>query len=30
MRDPRFVDKRSLVLVFEGSDAAGKGGSIRR
>ncbi|MCL2636252.1 MAG: polyphosphate:AMP phosphotransferase [Betaproteobacteria bacterium] len=30
MRDPRFVGKRSLVLVFEGSDAAGKGGSIRR
>jgi polyphosphate:AMP phosphotransferase len=29
-RDPRFVGKRSLVLVFEGSDAAGKGGSIRR
>ena len=28
-RDPRFA-KRSLVLVFEGSDAAGKGGSIRR
>jgi polyphosphate:AMP phosphotransferase len=30
MRDPRFVNKHSLVLVFEGSDAAGKGGSIRR
>lgn len=30
MRDPRFTDKHSLVLVFEGSDAAGKGGSIRR
>ena len=30
VRDPRFVEKRSLVLVFEGSDAAGKGGSIRR
>jgi polyphosphate:AMP phosphotransferase len=30
VRDPRFVDKHSLVLVFEGSDAAGKGGSIRR
>ena len=29
-RDERFVDKRSLVLVFEGSDAAGKGGSILR
>jgi len=28
-RDPRFA-KRSLVLVFEGNDAAGKGGSIRR
>lgn len=30
VRDPFFVGKRSLVLVFEGSDAAGKGGSIRR
>jgi polyphosphate kinase 2 (PPK2 family) len=30
VRDPRFADKRSLVLVFEGADAAGKGGSIRR
>jgi len=30
VRDPRFKDKRSLVLVFEGSDAAGKGGAIRR
>lgn len=30
VRDPRFVNKRSLVLVFEGADAAGKGGSIRR
>ena len=30
VRDPRFVGKRSLVLVFEGSDAAGKGGNIRR
>lgn len=30
VRDPRFVGRRSLVLVFEGSDAAGKGGSIRR
>lgn len=28
-RDPRF-QKRSLVLAFEGADAAGKGGSIRR
>ncbi len=30
VRDPRFAGKHSLVLVFEGSDAAGKGGSIRR
>jgi len=30
VRDPRFAGRRSLVLVFEGSDAAGKGGSIRR
>ncbi len=30
VRDPRFIGKRSLVAVFEGSDAAGKGGSIRR
>ena len=30
VRDPRFAEKRSLVLVFEGADAAGKGGSIRR
>ena len=29
MRDPRFK-KRSLICVFEGSDAAGKGGAIRR
>lgn len=29
-RDPRFAGKRSLAVVFEGSDAAGKGGSIRR
>lgn len=28
-RDPRF-QKRSLVLAFEGADAAGKGGAIRR
>lgn len=28
-RDKRFADK-SLVIVFEGPDAAGKGGSIRR
>ncbi len=30
VRDPRFVGKHSLVLMFEGADAAGKGGSIRR
>ena len=29
VRDPRFK-QRSLICVFEGSDAAGKGGSIRR
>jgi AMP-polyphosphate phosphotransferase len=29
LREPRFA-KRGLVLVFEGSDAAGKGGAIRR
>lgn len=29
VRDPRFR-QRSLICVFEGSDAAGKGGSIRR
>jgi AMP-polyphosphate phosphotransferase len=29
LRDPRFKD-RSLICVFEGSDAAGKGGAIRR
>ena len=28
-RDPRFKD-RSLVCAFEGADAAGKGGAIRR
>jgi polyphosphate:AMP phosphotransferase len=28
-RDPKFR-KRSLIVVFEGADAAGKGGSIRR
>ena len=28
-RDPRLA-KRSVVVVFEGSDAAGKGGAIRR
>jgi len=30
MRDPRFVGRHSLVVAFEGSDAAGKGGAIRR
>ena len=29
MRDPRFASK-SLVCAFEGADAAGKGGAIRR
>lgn len=29
LRDSRFA-KRSMVLVFEGADAAGKGGAIRR
>ncbi|MEW5768931.1 MAG: polyphosphate:AMP phosphotransferase [Pseudomonadota bacterium] len=29
MRDPRF-QKRTVVAVFEGHDAAGKGGAIRR
>lgn len=29
MRQPKF-ERRSLVLVFEGMDAAGKGGAIRR
>jgi len=29
VRDPRFKD-RSLVCAFEGADAAGKGGAIRR
>ncbi|HET8732015.1 MAG TPA: polyphosphate:AMP phosphotransferase [Moraxellaceae bacterium] len=29
IRDPRFAN-RSLVVVFEGQDAAGKGGAIRR
>ena len=28
-REPRF-ERTSVVLVFEGSDAAGKGGAIRR
>ncbi|MBW7901058.1 MAG: polyphosphate:AMP phosphotransferase [Rhodocyclaceae bacterium] len=30
MRDPRFLKRHSLVVVFEGADAAGKGGAIRR
>jgi polyphosphate:AMP phosphotransferase len=30
VRDPAFAKKRSAVLVFEGADAAGKGGAIRR
>ncbi|MBI2308987.1 MAG: polyphosphate:AMP phosphotransferase [Rhodocyclales bacterium] len=29
-RDPRFVQNHSLIVAFEGSDAAGKGGAIRR
>jgi len=29
VRDPRFKEK-SLICVFEGSDAAGKGGAVRR
>lgn len=29
-RSPRFVTRHSAVLVFEGPDASGKGGSIRR
>ncbi len=29
-REKKYFKKRSLVLVFEGSDAAGKGGAIRR
>ena len=29
VRDPRFKD-HSLICVFEGSDAAGKGGAVRR
>lgn len=29
-RYPRFQKKRALVVVFEGNDAAGKGGAIRR
>jgi polyphosphate:AMP phosphotransferase len=30
MRERKFRDKHSLVVVFEGNDAAGKGGCIRR
>jgi polyphosphate:AMP phosphotransferase len=30
MRDPRFQKNHSLIVAFEGADAAGKGGSIRR
>ncbi|MFT3927980.1 MAG: polyphosphate:AMP phosphotransferase [Myxococcales bacterium] len=30
VRAPKFFKKRALVAVFEGNDAAGKGGSIRR
>ena len=30
VRDPKFRKNRSLVAVFEGADAAGKGGAIRR
>ena len=30
VRDPRFTARHSLVVVFEGADAAGKGGAIRR
>ncbi len=29
-RDPVFAKKRACVVVFEGNDAAGKGGAIRR
>ena len=29
-RDQKYFRKHSLILVFEGSDAAGKGGAIRR
>jgi polyphosphate kinase 2 (PPK2 family) len=29
-RAPRFLERHAAVLVFEGPDAAGKGGSIRR
>jgi polyphosphate kinase 2 (PPK2 family) len=30
VRSQRFRDKHALMVVFEGSDAAGKGGAIRR
>ena len=30
MRSPRFKKRNSVVAVFEGNDAAGKGGAIRR
>jgi len=30
MRKPRFKKRHSVAVVFEGNDAAGKGGSIRR
>jgi len=30
MRRPRFKKRHAVVVVFEGNDAAGKGGSIRR
>lgn len=30
VRSPRFTSQHSLVLAFEGADAAGKGGAIRR
>lgn len=30
MRKPRFKKRHAVVVVFEGNDAAGKGGSIRR
>ncbi|MCA9605342.1 MAG: polyphosphate:AMP phosphotransferase [Myxococcales bacterium] len=30
VRDPKFHEEKSLVCVFEGADAAGKGGAIRR
>ncbi|NNM51456.1 MAG: polyphosphate:AMP phosphotransferase [Pseudomonadales bacterium] len=30
LRDPRFLQHHALITVFEGNDAGGKGGSIRR